>query len=751
MYAPEVTARHVAKANERLQKEYEDDDFELRYHDQEQVDTAIAHFDDLMERNPKDGRPLHLRRPLHEDEQRFLTNERTLCALDFRGYWLPRYARIVNWRKQPMGFVPNVAQHIVMDLWAEDERNDNAIWMQQLKARRLGVSTISELNVCHRYQFVEYSNCVVASADPQKTIEMAGMIKYALEQQPWWLLPEVTKIKQGIPVEFGKQHSTLNIEAGNQFTGVARGAAPNVVHLSELCEWRDADSLIDGALLPAILDDPNVFGILESTGKGMGWWKQKWEQVKRDWARGTGRIRPVFLPWFVGTDIYPTPADMRKRPIPATWIPEDRTVAHAERAREYVLSNPLLFKHLALGNSEWQMPRAQMWWREIGYQSAREEKKLHIFLAEYCADDFEAFQAQQNPLIDQEILITLQERTRAPLGVYTIVGPSIPQALVVPPRHYDRTKPTITIDTRELCPRYAAKYQLVPLVFNGYPDFDEQLKLMIWEMPDMLHGYGIGVDCSEGVGLDNATIEVLREATPQRGPGQVAEWAANTVTAFQLWPLVLAVACLYSTPTLRTNDGKRRQSRLAIESWMNGSSCQNELQKRGWSNFHPWKYNDSRKPKLASETNRVGVYTNQWFRASMQDLWLTHINEEAIDLPSPYLVHEITTLENVDGKAQAVLGEKDDRWMGLGFPLYSLHADKPPALQFVRKRVSYQPGLEPDSAVPHPVWQTPDHARAPLRPGRAPRTIPQPLLYNRSRGALAQYRNPNVPIRTREE
>lgn len=742
MYDPEITQRRVDAASVRL-------GFDLEYHTAAQVESAIAHFDDLMERNPKDNRPLRLRRPLREDEQQFLTNERTLCALDFRGYWLPRYAYIVNWMKQPQHFTPNVAQQIVMDLWAEDERNDNAIWMQQLKARRLGVSTISELNVCHRFQFQPYSNCVVASADPQKTIEMAGMIRYALEQQPWWLLPEVTKIKHSIPVEFGKQHATLTIQAGNQFTGVATGGAPNVVHLSELCEWEHPEVLIDGALLPAVLDNPNVFGILESTAKGPGWWKQKWEQVKRDWARGTGRIRPVFLPWFVGTDIYPTPADMRKRPMPSTWIPEDRTVAHAERAREYVLANPLLFRYLAKSDRNWRMPREQMWWREIGYQSAREEKKLHIFLAEYCADDFEAFQAQQNPLIDQEILISYQERTRPPKAVYTIVGPDIPPSLVAPARYFDGTQPTITIATRDLTPRYDVKYQLIPLVFNGYPDFDEQLKLLVWEMPDPVRTYGIGVDTSEGVGLDNAVMEVLCEATPQHPAAQVAEWAANTVTAFQLWPLVLAVSCLYSTPTLKSVDGSRRQCRLAIEAWMNGSSTQNELQKRGWSNFHPWKYNDSRKAKLASEVNRVGVYTNQWFRASMQDLWLTHLNEEAIDLPSPYLVHEITTLENVEGKAQAILGEHDDRWMGLGFPLYSLHVDKPPALQFVRQRVNYEPGLEPDAAVPHPVWQTPDYAKAPARP----RPVTSQLLrpgYNRKRGALGPYHNPNVPIRIRE-
>lgn len=734
---------HPATTRAAIERVSQAQGWPLRYHRLDQIDAAIGHFHDLY-----DPELRRLRRPLTPDESRFITNERKLCALDFRNYWLPNYARILNWSRQASRFIPNVAQNIVMDLWAEDEAAGHAIWMMQLKARRLGVSTISELNVCHRFQFQLNANCVVASADPTKTLEMASMIKYALDEQPWWLLPQGNpKIKAGIPVAFPDIRTTLTFQAGNQFTGVAQGSTPNIVHLSELCLWEDAKELIDIGLLPAILDTPYVFGILESTGQGPGWWKEKWEQVKRDYARGTARIRPVFLPWFVGTDIYPTPADLRKRPIPADWIPEDRTIAHAERARNYVLSNPLLFTHLAKSSRDWQMPREQMWWREIGYQAAREEKNLHIFLSQFCADDFEAFQSQQNPLIDQEILINYQERTRPPIGVYTIVGPDIPPALVTPPRYYDTSKPTITIPTTDLLPRYNAKYQLIPLIFTGYPDLDEQLKLLIWEWPQSFHAYGIGVDCSEGVGQDNAAIEVLREATPTREPGQVAEWASNTVTAFQLWPLALALGCLYSTVSPHSNE--RKQCRMAIETWTNGAAVQNELQKRGWSNFHPFYYaGDSRKPKRPGDVNRIGVMTNVYFRSSMQDLWMTCLKEEAIDIPSPYLVQEITTLENVNGKAQAMLGEKDDRWMGLGFPLLSLHQGKRPDQQFTRKRVSYAPGLTPDSTIPHPTWTPPLQASSKI--GARPMSrVEQRILRQRGRGALDVYRDPTKPIRSR--
>lgn len=961
----------------------------LQRHSQYDIDRAITHFLDIYDADKQ-----RLRRPLNHDEQRFITNERRLCALDFRSYWLPNYAYIVNWAKQPQRFTPNVAQQIVMDLWAEDEAAGNAILMQQLKARRLGVSTISELNVSHRYQFQPYSNCVVASADPQKTVEMAGMIKFCLEQQPWWLMPTVTKVKNAIPVEFAEQHSTLTIEAGNQFTGVARGSSPNIFHLSELCEWQDADELIDSALLPAIIDTPGVFGILESTG-GPGWWENKWLQTKKDFARGTSRIRPVFLPWYVGTDIYPTETWLRKTPIAPDWIPSERTIRHAEKARAYVLSNPLLFQHLAHGDSRWQMPREQMWYREVNYRTAQEAKTLHLFLSQYCtapetpvltldgwvpaadikvgdrlvaidehaqtgkgtwrkmriaevtraikftdervvvttsngqivvhrdhqflardpaeslqtslrwvpasqlvrgmvikyfvkpwedasdswlaglidgegtldvavgrlqiaqnegpvldrlkreltalgisftvglvdakksahcytvrigklcdvvlllgrlkpsrlwprlpelfagqlgpghkhdaivqevhsigigdlvglttttgtlitdgyishncADEFEAFQVQQNPLIDQEILISYLERTREPKAVYTIVGPDIPPALVAPSRYYDSSKPTITIRTRELTPNFDATYQLIPLIFTGYPDLDEQLKLLIWEYPAEPYVYGIGVDCAEGVGQDNAVINVLREATPLREPGQVAEWVSNTVTAFQLWPLVMALGQFYST--VSPSAGERRQCRLAIETWTNGAACQHELQKRGWVNFHEHYYaGDARKPKRPGDVGRIGIMTNVSLRSAIQDLWMTCLKEEAIDIPSPFLVREITTLENVNGKAQAMEGKHDDRWMSLGFPLYSLHRNKPPTKQFTRKRVSYAPGLASEIAVPHPTWTHSSQASStPFTPSA--RVIePQPVLRSRDKGALARAVHRNMPIRFR--
>lgn len=710
MYSPTVTARVIDRVNAQIAHACRTAatptaPWMLQPHSLAEVDHALHHFANLW-----DTERQRLVRPLDTAEQRFIENERRLCAVDFR-YWASRYAYIINWRKQPERFVPNVAQEIVLDLWAEREEQGLAIWMQQLKARRLGVSTISELAVCHRFQFHPYSNCVVASADPDKTVQMAGMIKYALDCQPFWLLPRTTKVKAGIPVEFADLHTSLTAEAGNQFTGVARGATPNVVHLSELCEWQDAEELVDAALMRAIIDTPDVFGILESTGGGVGnWWHKTWEQNKRDYRRGRARVIPVFLPWFVGTDLYPSETDLRARPIPADWQPTDRSLEHARKAREYVLSDPLLFRHLARGNRDWRLTREQLWFHEIEYETAKEKKQLNHFLAELCADDFEAFQSSNIPVIDQEVLLAYRDRTREPRGVYTILGPDIPPSLVVARRHWDLSKPSITIRTHELLPRYDLTYQLVPLQFAGYPTFDEALKLLIWEYPEDGYQYGLGVDTSDGIGQDNSVIQVMREATPTRTPAQVAEFCYGYVKAMQLWPLVLAVGAYYSVFQPRAQ--RRIQTKMCIECRGNGEACQYELQKRGWSNFHLWKKYDNKRPTPDQNVNKIGVYTNVWFRAQMMDMLLTCVEEEAIDLPSPYLIQELVTLERDPDqqKAKAAYGANDDRVMALGFPLFSLHVGKPPTAQYARRKVEYAPGLPEEGREPDPIWRPPDHA-----------------------------------------
>lgn len=711
MYDPVITARAVEEASKDFAVRH---GAPLTYHSHAEIEAARALLDDLIDVD-RGG----LKRNLAPDEIAFISNERALCSLDAR-YYFSRYATIINWQKQPELFKPNVAQALMIDIWAALEREGRAIHVLQLKARRLGVSTLSELEIARRVQFVPYTNAVVASADPTKSILMAEMIDFCWERMPWWLMPKVTRVQNRMPVEFGEINTGLTIQAGNQFNGVARGATPSCYHVSEIAEWVDAEELIDGALLRAIIDTPNVFGMIEGTGKGRGnYLHTTWDLLKKNWPLGRARQMPVFLPWYVGTDIYPSPAEMRARPIPADWIPSDRTVRHAERARAYVLSNDLLFEHLAKHDKAWQMPREQMWFYEIEYEAAREKKTLNIFLAEMASDEFDAFQSSNIPVIDQETLMNYRDRVRQPIGCYTIIGDHIAPNLSVPKRHWLRgpdAPPPITVRIAQLLPRTPLTFQFVPVRFEGYSAFDPTLKLLIWEYPQDGEEYGIGVDTSDGVGQDNTAIEVLRKATVDRPDAQVAEWVSPYVKAFQLWPMAMAIATFYSTFSPRHN--RRAQCRLAIECRGNGEAVQHEIQKRGWTNFHPWKRYDNKRPTQDVAANKVGIYTNVWFRPQMMDMLLTCVDEEALDVPSPYLVDELESLERDERqqKAKAAYGENDDRVMAIGFPLFSMHVGDRPDKQYARRRVELMPGGEPDEVVSYPIFSEPMQSQSLLVP-----------------------------------
>ncbi len=683
--------------------------WDLFPHAQDQIDAAIVHFEGLI---GEDGRIV---RPLTKDEQRWIQNERKLCALDFT-YWL-RYAWIVDLNKKPVHPTLNIGQRMTLDIWAEHEERAIAIILMHLKARQLGISTLYELANCHRFQFFPNSNTIIASADPKKTVEMGQMIKYCLDNQPWWLMPSSPKDVQekNMTVGFALINSRISIEAGNKFHGLARGATPDGGHLSEISSWPNAEEDIDAAFIRAIHETPNVFIGLESTALGKdNWFHDTWHIIKEDWPRGRSRIRGLFLPWFVGTDLYPMPSDLwRFRQMTAEgWTPNDRTVKHAERAREYVLSNPLLLKHLAKGDRSWQMPLEQMWFYEIERDTALKKKTLNKFLSEMPADDNEAFQNTGLSCIDQDVILNYREKVRHPLGVYAIVGEGIHQSLI-PSRTQWWTgpdaPPVITVRCSGVV-RTTETFQFIPLKFEGYPGYDPMGKLFIYEWPEDGEMYGIGVDTSDGIGQDWTVMEVMRKSTIYKPWAQAAEFASPYIKAEQLTPFALALGCFYSVYNPKA--ARRTQCRMAVECRGNGDIVQSGLKVRGWVNNHPWKKYDTRKPIPDGRVHHDGVFTNVSFRAAMMDKLLTVLDEEALEIGSPWFVNEMANLErDVDEKsARAAYSTHDDRIMAAGFAIFSLEPPDYRGKRFRRATPQYvddslDQSPNPYSSTGYPIWQ----------------------------------------------
>ncbi len=603
--------------------------------------------------------------PLTIEEKRWIRTEKLHCTVSFP-YWSERYARINDWTNRLSFFTPNIAQKIVLDMWGHLEERELAIMLMQLKARQAGVSTLSELAIEHRIQFNTDVNAAIASADPGKSLKMAGIIELSLAHQPWFLMPEVTRhatSKTPGLIEFGKLNSALSIQHGAQFSGIARGSTPTVIHLAEVASFKNAEDLIEASLLRALHESPWVFFIMESTGEGRyNYWHKKWQEVKDNWPKGTSRFMGCFLPWFVSRDIYPTEAWLRKQPIPAGWMPSESVELHAKKSELYVRHNELLSRYLG---SNWVMSREQMWFYESEQAAAERNDVLKLFRQEMPADDAEAFQSSGNSAFKPDVIQLYENATRSkpPLGLYGIVSPDIPRRFHPSKSEYDTSKPRIEI-VSDWGMGDVVRGEFIPLKFSGYTETRPLGKLWVYEAPDNNESYGVGVDTSEGVNLDRAVLEVMRKGSPWKGPGQVAEFATDEVNAFNLWPFALLLGTWYSP--------LRRQARQVVECKGNGESVQLELRKHGWTNFHRWQRYDS-KNLDPSKAQKFGWYTNVWSRDMLIDMLMSAINDGWIEINSPYFVEEMEAFEDNGSKIAAEYGAFDDRLMGLGMPLISLH------------------------------------------------------------------------------
>lgn len=662
MYSARITNNNLERAEYRLK-------LRLTRHPLSFVERSVAHLDKLMQ---EDG---NLTRPLTPDERNFIRNERIVCMLDYN-YWRSRYVFIKHFAENRyVHFEPNVAQRMMNDICGEMEEEGIAIFIQQLKSRQLGATTDTEMRIAHRVQFYSNVNAVVASSRPEKSEEMSDKMSDCWSRQPWWLMPRQGRSRAGSIIEFADLNSFVSIQHGAQMTGIARGTTPNIVHLSELCEFENPQELVDASLMRAIHHSPFTFFVMESTALGEGnWWHNTWLLSKEGWPTRTADFRPVFLPWFIGTDIYPDDTWLLAHPVPKGWEPMPVSLAHRERCENYVRSNDLLRRYLG---DDWRLPDRQLWWWEVERNIAVRKKELPHHLAECPCDDIEAFQSTNISVFDTDTLESLRDSTRPPLAVFGFIGhqDNFPLRNQPSRNEVDTNSPPIHIRARMTPSQSPIECDLVPLKFQGYPTYSEMGKLFLWEMPEDNEEYGIGLDTSEGIGQDRSVMEVLRKGTYSRNDSFVAEFASPRMNSLDIFPYAFVLGCFFSTNS-GGEDGESmlRRPRMVIECRWNGENVQLELQKRGWPNFHKWTRYHKTKYDLSKERN-LGWYSNAWSRPMMMDFFIKAIRDGYLEVNSPYFVEELRHLEASEDSqdARAAYGYHDDRCMAGGIVYFSLH------------------------------------------------------------------------------
>lgn len=669
MFSQVVIARNIAKLGKH--------GIYLHYHTVKEVDAMIAQIDSAWGAAPDDEDSYIQLRPYTAAESAWINNETLLCRLDFR-YWFDHYCFIRT--EEDKVIRPSLwkSQEIFLSILADMEEAGVEIACQILKARQLGLSAIISRILLHTVVFFSNRNSFMASCKEDSTNLLFDMADFTLSKLPVWMRPAEKFRREGKFVEF-HNGGRITLQHGQQGIGIGRGTTPTAAHVSELAEFDDPSDLIDSSLMRAMHPSAITKIFLEGTARGQNnWWHKTWLDSKAGWEQHRARLRPIFLPWFVG-GLYPKPIDLVNRPVPenyretmAPWAFE-----HAKMAKEYVRCNPYLSKYLG---ANWEMPIEQIWYYECERETALRKNKLNTFLQEMPANDDEAFQSTNTSVFPVEVITYYRDKAHTyPLvGCYGLTGPSeyIPSRLQPSTLTVDPNRKPIEIRAN-WNNRYPIPFTLVPLRFNGWSTESDDGgidKIYIWEEPIPGEVYGMGVDTADGVGKDRTVIEILRKGSVYAPAKQVGEFASSKMNALDATPFCLALGTWYAVPN--GPDNIIKQPRMCIECRGNGDQTQLRLKMHGWTNFHPWVERMLDNKKLEPHKfNKIGVFTNFQFRVGMIDMLVKMIRDLDIEICSPFFVKEMASLEADDfnQSIRADYGGHDDRIMSLGFVIVSLY------------------------------------------------------------------------------
>ena len=240
-------------------------------------------------------------------ERQFIRQELKKCVLSPR-YYLENYHTI---QTEDEGF------KTLYPFWDSQEIFFNEIMSMVkaavpvkivvLKARQLGLSTISEGLIFHRTIFNRAINSLIVAQDPGQSAYLFDMFTRAYDNLPWWMQPEKlfrSKVRYMVFATDKPDREGLNsqimVESANKLTGVSVGKTIRAGHLSELSAWDDPTTLTE-QIFPT-MNAKDELAIMESTARGRSgtgkFWYDFWNNCVNKWGDGLWEWKPVFIEWF---------------------------------------------------------------------------------------------------------------------------------------------------------------------------------------------------------------------------------------------------------------------------------------------------------------------------------------------------------------------------------------------------------------------------------------------------------------------
>lgn len=641
------------------------------YHSVSYIDGFNSHFAELGKKSEETGQDLETM--LGFEEMQHIDNEYRICAADYR-YWSENYAYI-NAKSKIVRFERRASQKMLLELWAERNELQLAIEDQCLKARQQGISTEVELAITHQINFGIGVKAAIASYDGDACERMGGMMQLAYNEMPSWMRANPTSDRAGSLMAFAGNNTRLTLYSGKKAAGIARGDTPSVIHISEVSIFPHADEVIENALFNAVHPDPSTFMFLESTGNGnTNWWAKTWYSGRDHWASGGARLRPIFFPWYLASDIFPTETWRREHPVPSGWQPILETERMMARAASYVHQAALLRRFLGDG---WRMPDWQAYFWEHKLLEYRRKDNENGWYQEMPMDDVEALRPEKE-LYFNIAETEKQEEYRASYSCWSIIGEQIPERFHPDPMEVDnRDRFQIQYDghVNDLRGRMnkTFEWEFVPLkqpAERGVELFNANNKLLVFEWPEEGYDYSLGVDNSGGTQKDNSIIAVNRHSLRGNEPDIIcAMFASNTINPANMHTYGMAIAALY-----RVDGMPKGEPLVGIEQvYGMGDVMQTQMLGMGYKRMYQFSRLDGRNPERDKKrSKKLGWYTHEWSRNLMLSLLKNAVENHWLRLNDPFLIKQevpsfqVTQADGGKTKFDHEQGKKSDRIFAAG-------------------------------------------------------------------------------------
>lgn len=548
--------------------------------------------------------------------------------------------------------VPNFAQRYVEGLLEEQRGKTGRVRAVILKARQEGVSTWVGARFTHKTNLFEGQKSLILADSIERAQAIYGIYERYYMNLPEDLHPQVVSRQGRRHMQFAHDSEIAIRPASDANAG--RAATIHLLHCSEIAFWpENTQHEVWRSAIQAVPDLGSEV-IVESTANGAGGlFHNLWERTQ---DRGSGWLG-IFLPWWIHEEYDAGYGNSG----PPTQEELDGIEKHADD-----------FEMLALGEGipwngqKYVLPLSRLAWRRrtiierfAGDPQTLGRDATRDFQQEYPATADEAFLMSGATFFDEEALRRLAQRTKDP----EVAGNLTERVLVVEGVQHQK------IDIRE------SRRGLVE----------------VWERPDPLHHYTIGVDTAEGRLVEKARVSADRAALESGGRdyssaavyrlARDAYHDKRTNTDHPPTPRKL-VAVIHGQPAsdvfarqlslagqwYRCGDKGRTTvdpALIAVES--NHSSGQRVLEYlKDILRYKRLYWQRELNTRTKNFERRIGWRTDERSRWILLDYLAELIRKDLIEIPDPHTVRELTTFVFDDsGKPAGAEGTHDDRVIGL--------------------------------------------------------------------------------------